>query len=153
MIRIIFSIFILMALNSCTNKTQKAQASKTNVSKTTKVDAPLKKKGFEMTFDQRMVDFGVVKKGDKRTHTYTFTNTGDEDIIIEIISACDCTTLTYDANKPYKPGQSGTIKAVFDSSRKEEGETIDIDLILKNIDPQTGYQRIERVQYKFELEN
>ena len=149
MIRIIFSICILVVLNSCTNKTQSVQVSKTNVSKTTE---PVKKKGFEMTFDKTMVDFGVVKKGEKREHTYTFTNTGDEDIIIEIISACDCTTLTYDANKPFKPGESGTIKAVFDSSSKEEGETIDIDLILLNEDPETGYPRIERVQYKFELE-
>lgn len=110
------------------------------------------KKGPVMTFDEKMVDFGTVKKGEKRTHIYKFTNTGDEDLVIELVTACDCTTLDY-STEPVKPGGRGEIKAVFDSSEKEAEEIIDIDIILKNIDPETGYPMIERVQYRFDIQN
>ena len=104
-----------------------------------------------MEFKERIVDFGTVKKGEKRHHVYEFTNRGDVDLEIEIITACDCTTLDW-TQKVIQPGETGIIDAVFDSSEKDYGETIDIDIILKNVEPETDLPIIERVQYVFEIE-
>ena len=104
-----------------------------------------------MQFSFREVDFGEVTKGDKAEVTYTFTNVGDTPLVIDLVSACDCTTATYETGKEYAPGESGDIHVVFDSAKKDEGETIDVDVILRNVEPDTGNPIIERVQYTYEL--
>lgn len=105
-----------------------------------------------MKFDKRFHDFGSVTKGEVKTTYFEFTNEGDVNLEIELISACDCTTTDY-PRLPVKPGERGKIKVVFDSTEKEESETIDIDIFLKNTDPKTGIPIIEMLQYKFELKN
>lgn len=107
--------------------------------------------GPKMVFEFSEIDFGVVKKGEKREHVFEFVNKGDEALVIEFVSACDCTTTDY-PKEAIAPGEKGAIKAVFDSSTMEKGETIDIDIILENEDPTTGYQIVERVSYTFQLE-
>lgn len=109
-------------------------------------------KGFPvMKFENRMVELGKVKKGEKRAITYTFKNVGDTDLEIDLISACECTTLDY-STAVVKPGETGTIKAVFDSSKKDESETIDIDIYLKNMDPEMDMPIMEMLRYSYELE-
>jgi len=103
----------------------------------------------KMTFNTRMIDLGTVKKGEKRSFSYTFTNTGTAPLQIDLISACDCTTTDYPSKK-IKPGEKGTIKVVFDSSEKEESEVIDIDIFLAQND-EKGNPRVEMIQYKFDL--
>lgn len=103
-----------------------------------------------MTWDKKFVDFGEVTKGEKRTTTYHFTNTGDAPLEIDLVSACECTTTDYPRGA-IAPGESGTIDIVFDSTEKEESETIDIDIFLKNEDPDTGAPIIEMLQYKYIL--
>lgn len=110
-----------------------------------------------LKFDTRMVDFGKVKKGDKREYVYEFTNAGDVDAVISIISACDCTTSDY-SKRTIKPGEKGEIFILFDSSEKDHPETIDVDIILENEFIDTRLAKpdkmpvIERIQYKFEIE-
>ncbi len=103
-----------------------------------------------LTFDERRIEFGTVKKGDKREHRYTFTNTGDAPASIGIASACTCTTLDWTKGQ-IAPGESGFINAIFDSSDKDAGELIVIDIVLDQETP-AGNGIIERVQYTFELE-
>ncbi|WP_421795849.1 DUF1573 domain-containing protein [Haliscomenobacter sp.] len=103
-----------------------------------------------MQFKIREVDFGKVKKGEKREYTFEFTNKGDAELKIAIITACDCTTTDYSTD-PVKPGESGKIKVTFDSTDKTESETIDVDIILENTMPGKDSPIIERLQYKFEL--
>ncbi len=103
-----------------------------------------------MTWEKKFVDFGEVKKGEKRETVFHFTNTGNAPLEIDLVSACDCTTTDY-PRRPIAPGESGKIAVVFDSSEKEESETIDIDIFLKNEDPETGAPIIEMLQYKYEL--
>ena len=103
-----------------------------------------------MTFPQRTFDLGNVKKGEKRSLTYTFTNLGDQVLEVELISACDCTTVDYDY-KPVRPGETGVIRMVFDSSEKDEAETINIDILLKNTFPGTDIPIIERLEYSFDI--
>ena len=103
-----------------------------------------------MQFQERTVDFGEVKKGEKRRYMFEFVNLGDTPVKIGVISACDCTTTEYDAT-PVPPGGKGKILVIFDSTEKEHDETIDVDIILDNTEPDTGRPIIERLQYKFVL--
>ncbi len=115
------------------------------------VSDTLPSKGPKMVFNYSEIDFGPVKKGETREHAYEFTNAGDEALVIEFVSACDCTTMEY-PKTPVQPGDKGTIKVVFDSSTMEKSEKMDIDIILANEDPETGYQIVERISYSFQLE-
>jgi len=103
-----------------------------------------------MEFKEKFVDFGSVKKGEKREYAYEFTNKGATDIIISLVSACDCTTVQY-PEKPVKPGEKGIIHVVFDSTEKEKSEVIDVDIFLDYTDPVTEMPAIVRLQYKFDL--
>lgn len=115
-----------------------------SISKTPMIDKPV------MTFDKKFIDIGTVKKGETRTTFFEFTNTGTAPLEIDLISACDCTTTEYPRGE-ILPGEKGRIDIVFDSTEKEESETIDVDIFLKQIDENTGGPIIEMLQYKFEL--
>ncbi|MEZ5032762.1 MAG: DUF1573 domain-containing protein [Saprospiraceae bacterium] len=95
------------------------------------------------------VDFGSMKKGAQRDHVFMFTNTGTENVTIEICSACDCMTLDW-TTLPVKPGEKGVIKAHFDTTKKEPGDVVNdfINVILENRDPVTGYPIIYELKYQ-----
>jgi len=62
-------------------------------------------------------DFGEVFQGDKVTYTYTFSNNGDSPLLIDRVkSSCGCTAALL-SSKTLAPGEEGTIKATFDSTR------------------------------------
>lgn len=103
-----------------------------------------------MHFNERVIDFGEVKKGEKRTHTYEFTNMGDVDLEIDVIDACECTKTDHTYGM-IKPGGKGKVEVTFDSAEKEASETIDVNIILKQNDPDNGLQIFETIQYKFDL--
>ncbi|MEZ4988509.1 MAG: DUF1573 domain-containing protein, partial [Saprospiraceae bacterium] len=105
-----------------------------------------------MDFEQRTHSLGKVRKGEQRSFSYTFTNKGDSALVIDLISACDCTSTNQDelVGKTIEPGQSATINVVFDSTEKDESETIDIDIYLRNNDA-NGNPIMEMLQYSFEL--
>ena len=100
-------------------------------------------------FDKTLVELGEVKKGEKRSFSYTMKNTGSEDIEISYVSYCDCTTVDYPEGKSIKPGESITFNAVFDSTTKDEEETIEIEMELKNIDPLNGLPYYLTLDYHF----
>ena len=106
--------------------------------------------GPKMTFDKEFVELGEVKKGEQRTLFYELTNTGDEILEIELISACDCTKVTY-SKTPIKPGETIRLDIVFDSSDKDESEEIDIDIFFTNMDPEFDAPLIKTLKYHFDL--
>ena len=107
-------------------------------------------KPISMTFDSEHIDLGQVKRGEKKTFDYTFKNTGTETLKISIVSGCDCTTLDW-TRRPIKPGETGTINVIFDSTEKEASETVDVDIYLENLDPKSGEQYLKIIDYTFEL--
>jgi len=114
----------------------------------TQTPAPQKVKGLSLTFDKETHDFGRVKKGDDVTHTYQFTNTGDEDITVELISGCECSEIIYDEGATYKPGEKGKVKVIFHSAEEDKGRlNKTLDILLENINPKTGYQYIFELRY------
>jgi len=116
----------------------------------TSVTDGFKKPKAEMTFDKELIDLGTVKKGEQKSFTFDFTNTGRESIEIEIVSACECSTLDWPI-KPIKPGEKAKISVDFDSAKKDSSEVIDVDITLLNLDPKTGYQIFKIVQFKYDL--
>ncbi len=142
--KVIFSAFLIVLGFS----NIEAQAIKKAVIPTAKTSQ--KHQGTHMTFEKEHLDLGKVKRGEKRNFDYVFTNTGTETIEIDIVSGCDCTTVDYPTHK-ILPGQKATINVVFDSTKKEESETVDVDVYLKNKNPKTGQRILKILDYKFEL--
>lgn len=80
------------------------------------------KKPAEMTFEKTEHDFGTIKQGDKVTHDFKFTNTGEADLLISNAKgSCGCTVPEY-PKEALKPGESGNIKVSFNSTGKS-GQT------------------------------
>jgi len=76
-----------------------------------------------ITFTNPEHDFGKVQAGEKVGCIFTYTNTGDADMVITSASAsCGCTVPKYD-KRPVPPGGSGTIEVVFDTSGREGIQT------------------------------
>jgi peptidoglycan-associated lipoprotein len=125
---------------SCSAQTTKAVA--------TEKKEPLARKMLK--WDNNFVEYGKVKKGDKREHTYKFQNISKEDIDIMICTACDCTTLDW-TSKTIKPGEFGEINTIFNSKEKDKPETITITIILKNTDPVLHYPIVDEVKFHFDL--
>lgn len=67
----------------------------------------------EITFEESSYDFGSITKGEKVNHTYKFTNTGNEPLIITNAKAsCGCTVPEW-PKEPIAPGEGGEIPVVF----------------------------------------
>jgi hypothetical protein len=76
------------------------------------------KAGPAITFDTAEHNFGDIKQGDIVEHTFTFTNTGTQPLIIERVDVtCGCTTPSY-TKEPVMPGKTGTVTAKFNSAGK-----------------------------------
>ena len=74
-------------------------------------------------FEQTDYDFGSVKEGEKVKHTYKFTNTGSEPLIISSAKgSCGCTVPKWPA-EPIAPGATGQIDVEFDSKGKPGKQT------------------------------
>jgi hypothetical protein len=102
-------------------------------------------------FDTESIALGKVKKGEKRTGEYKFTNISQEDVQIDIVSTCECTEAKW-TTYPLAPGESGKISFVFDSSKKDHEEPIDLDVYFTNTDPKTGNGISVFLNYTFEFD-
>lgn len=72
----------------------------------------------KIAFDNSEFDFGKIKSGDKVETTFTFTNTGEADLIISnAVGSCGCTVPEY-PKEPLKPGAKGAVKVSFNSAGK-----------------------------------
>lgn len=101
-------------------------------------------------FEERELDLGDVKHGDVITTSFKFKNISQEIVNFDLVSSCECTETDW-PRKPVKPGETGEIKIIFDSSKKEESETVDVDVYLLNEDPKTGNSIAEYLTYKYNL--
>jgi len=79
--------------------------------------------GPQMKFEVMEVDLGTISYGETKSYSYTFTNTGDKDLIIEHASACTCTEVDW-PTLPIPAGTSKTIDIVYDSAKKEGDEAL-----------------------------
>jgi outer membrane biosynthesis protein TonB len=75
-----------------------------------------------ITFDESEYNFGTVDAGEVVEHTYTFTNTGSEPLVISNAKgSCGCTVPDW-PKEPVMPGQTGEIRVKFDSKNKNNAQ-------------------------------
>ena len=79
-------------------------------------------------------DFGKITEGKILDVTFRFKNIGDKPLVISNVSAsCGC-TIPEIPKKPFAPGESGVIKATFNSSGKVGANSKQVN-VFANVDP------------------
>lgn len=72
--------------------------------------------GARITFAELEHQYGTIEKGGNGDCEFTFTNEGNEPLILQNVKAsCGCTTPSY-TQKPVMPGQTGTIKVHYNTN-------------------------------------
>ena len=88
----------------------------------------------KISFDERVYDFGMVEPEDKPQHYFTFSNTGQTDLIIsEVDSSCGCTAALLSA-ETIPPGGLGEIDVSFNPQgrRGKQKQTVSVHSNAKN---------------------
>ena len=113
---IIFTVFIIaaaaiIAFNKNTPETSPKQQVIVDDITAGSANQPL----TSIVFKDSILHKGKIEEGQKLDVEFEFTNTGSEMLIIKNVSAsCGC-TIPEKPEAPIAPGQSGKIKATFDS--------------------------------------
>lgn len=72
-----------------------------------------------ITFDEIEHDFGTLKEGEIVSYTYTFTNTGNANLIISsVVPGCGCTVADF-TKTPIPPKKKGEVAIAFNSKDKK----------------------------------
>ena len=79
-------------------------------------------KPAEIKFDKLIHDFGKFSEKDPvKTCVFTFTNAGEEPLVInQAMASCGCTVPEY-TKEPIKPGEKGEIKVTYNGTGKFPG--------------------------------
>lgn len=76
------------------------------------------KNGAVIRLDETSYEFGDIIQGEKVSHIFTFTNSGNQPLILsDIVTTCGCTAPSW-SRDPILPGQSGEIQITFNSDNK-----------------------------------
>jgi len=79
-------------------------------------------------------DFGKITEGKNLEVSFRFKNVGDKPLVISNVSAsCGCTVPEI-PKKPFAPGETGVIKANFNSSGKVGSQSKQVN-VFANLDP------------------
>ncbi len=104
--------------------------------------AMAQQKAASISWDKTTHNFGTFKEeAGKQTATFTFTNTGSENLILtNVRSSCGCTTPNW-TKTPVKPGETGFVKATY-NPKNRPGKFNKSITITSNGTPQTTTLRI-----------
>lgn len=83
------------------------------------------------SFVKDSIHLGTLAKGDAKEVEFHFTNTGNADLIIEVVTACKCTEIKW-PKEAIKPDGKGVISVVFDSSNQDLGDIVKVVDIVAN---------------------
>ncbi len=68
-------------------------------------------------WDETVYDFGKIKLNEPVAHEFTFTNSGDEPLVIAAVKAsCGCTVTEY-TKDPIPVGGKGFVKATYNAAK------------------------------------
>ena len=74
-----------------------------------------------ISFSETNFDFGEIVEGSVATHEFTFTNVGNQPLILSSVKAsCGCTTPSW-TKEPIMPGKSGHVTASYNSKNRPGG--------------------------------
>jgi hypothetical protein len=89
-----------------------------------------------LKFDETNFDFGDINEGDVVKHSFAFTNTGNNPLLItDVTRTCGCTIPFY-PKEPIAPGAKGTIEVQFNSTGKKDLQDKTVTVIA-NTTPET----------------
>lgn len=90
-----------------------------------------------ITFAENAHDFGTIDEGDVVTHIFTFTNTGDNPLILDRCKgSCGC-TVPQCPKEPIAPGATGEIEVKFNSKGKKNKQTKTVTINANTVPEQT----------------
>jgi len=148
-ILIVFAAAITIV--SCKEADKKAEATTTNTAATTNEAAITPTSTNTATSTQQATvepaaltkvewldgmdkDFGKIEEGKILEVSFRFKNVGDKPLVISNVSAsCGC-TVPETPKKPYQPGETGVIKASFNSTGKVGANSKQVN-VFANLDP------------------
>jgi hypothetical protein len=151
---LVFSFIFASILSSCTNGDAKVREEAKNAivnntpNKPNQPTKPTPPKPVQpsvptgptttIEFKETTYNFGEIKQGDKAEHTFTFTNTGKEPLILSNVKAsCGCTVPKW-PREPIAVGKSGVINVVFNSKGKRNAQNRKVT-VTANTDPKNSY--------------
>jgi Protein of unknown function (DUF1573) len=135
-----------------TAATKTATKKKTPVVKTKPADDGFDPNKFTpvLTFDTKFHDFGTIKSGEiTPVFVYNFTNTGNAELHIDMVSGCDCSE--FDWTRTAVPvGGKGFVSVKFNSNKAEiedHKKKLDkfVEVILK--ETKNGYVIAESLKF------
>jgi Protein of unknown function (DUF1573) len=92
--------------------------------------------GPSITWEKPTHDFGDITQGDKVEHTFKFTNTGTEPLVITNVQVtCGCTTPRGWARDPIPPGEKSEITLGFNSSGKYGRQKKVVTIVSNAVNP------------------
>jgi hypothetical protein len=95
-----------------------------------------------IAFKEMEHDFGAIDQDTKNTKIFTFTNTGENPLIISnATGSCGCTVPNYPRN-PIAPGETGEIEVVYSPGKQVNQQTKTVS-ITANTEPSTTVLRIK----------
>jgi hypothetical protein len=101
--------------------------------------AEQKKDGAVIAWEKQTHDFGNIVQGDKVEHTFHFTNTGNQPLIITNVEvSCGCTTPKGWPRDPIPPGASGEITVSFNSAGKMGVQNKPVTLVTNAVNPEAN---------------
>ena len=90
-----------------------------------------------MEFEQTVYDFGVVESGEVVSQVYTFTNSGDEPLILmDAKGSCGCTIPEW-PREPIMPGETASLVVEFNSKNKRGMRNQKVTITANTEPPQT----------------
>lgn len=96
----------------------------------------------EITFAEPSFDYGMIEQGERVVHTYHFTNTGTEPLVLSSAKgSCGCTVPAW-PKEPIFPGESGEVVVAFNSSGKK-GKQVKRVTLVTNTDPAQTFLTIQ----------
>ena len=109
-------LFTATLLVLCVTLTATAQSHSPDTYQDAEPEIPTTTMEFD---DYGTYDFGEVEEGEIVTHTFTFTNTGTEPLILtDAKGSCGCTVPSR-PNYPVAPGETASITVQFNSTNKK----------------------------------
>lgn len=96
----------------------------------------------EIKFEEAEYDFGKIIQGEKVSHAFRFTNTGNKNLIVSSAAgSCGCTVPEW-PKEPIKPGASSKIEVLFNSEGKSGYQEKTVTVVT-NCEPATRVIRIK----------
>jgi hypothetical protein len=104
--------------------------------------------GPQIFFEEPKKDFGKIRQGEVIEHTFTFENTGNLPLMIaEVKTTCGCTATEW-PRQPIAPGETGTIRARFDSAGKSGAQQKVISVVSNSVSGKAYLSLITLIQPK-----